>query len=62
MVIKQELQRIETELDASQIPEKDQRVSSIGRIVLDGWWKCNKEPLAKNLLWIANAYKRKVSV
>lgn len=60
-VIRQELQRVETELVTATIPEKNQRTLSIGRIVLDGWWKYDQEPMAKKLVAITDAYKRKLA-
>jgi hypothetical protein len=59
-VIRKELQRVEAELITTTIPEKNQRTLSIGRIVLDGWWKFDQDPLAKSLVAITDAYKRDV--
>jgi len=60
-IICQELHRVESELVNATIPEKSKRSLAIGRIILDSWWKCNQEPLAKKLLLITDVYKRKLA-
>ena len=55
-----ELHRIDDELTERRVPPKAQRMFGIGRIILDTWWKYDKEPLAEKLLFISYAYLRKL--
>jgi hypothetical protein len=57
--ILEELRRREAELSGSGIRPNGPRMLGIARLVIDRWWKYNKEPLAQLLVLIDVEYDRK---